>query len=118
MQIAGQGFDSLPAKRTHMQPAPHSHDLNMLSPRSVLIVSALCLNMFLVACDKNEPAVQAETPKSIEVISQDLVAVQSGNSVQKTAFTGTIRAVNQSSIQAQVSATATSVNAQVGQTVN
>ena len=74
--------------------------------------------MFLVACDKNEPAVQAETPKSIEVISQDLVAVQSGNSVQKTAFTGTIRAVNQSSIQAQVSATATSVNAQVGQSVN
>jgi len=37
--------------------------------------------------------------------------------VQKTAFTGTIRAVNQSSIQAQVTATATSVNAQVGQRV-
>ncbi|MEG2807412.1 MAG: efflux RND transporter periplasmic adaptor subunit, partial [Acinetobacter sp.] len=68
--------------------------------------------------DKNEPVQQAETPKSIEVIPQDLVAVQSGNSVQKTAFTGTIRAVNQSSIQAQVSATATSVNAQVGQTVS
>ena len=101
-----------------MQTAPHSHDLNMPSPRSILIMSALCLNMFLVACDKNEPVQQAETPKSIEVIPQDLVAVQSGNSVQKTAFTGTIRAVNQSSIQAQVSATATSVNAQVGQTVS
>ena len=37
--------------------------------------------------------------------------------MQKTAFTGTIRAVNQSSIQAQVTATATSVNAQVGQRV-
>ncbi|MEG2808686.1 MAG: efflux transporter periplasmic adaptor subunit, partial [Acinetobacter sp.] len=38
-----------------MQTAPHSHDLNMPSPRSILIMSALCLNMFLVACDKNEP---------------------------------------------------------------
>ncbi|MFX9570718.1 biotin/lipoyl-binding protein, partial [Acinetobacter baumannii] len=35
----------------------------------------------------------------------------------QTAFTGTIRAVQQSSIQAQVSATATSVNANVGQKV-
>lgn len=101
-----------------MQTAPHAHGLNMPSPRSILIMSALCLNMLLVACDKNEPVQQAETPKSIEVIPQDLIAVQSGNSVQKTAFTGTIRAVNQSSIQAQVSATATSVNAQVGQTVS
>ncbi len=66
-----------------MQTAQHSHDLNMPSPRSILIMSALCLNMFLVACDKNEPVQQAETPKSIEVIPQDLVAVQSGNSVQK-----------------------------------
>ena len=101
-----------------MQTAPHAHGLNMPSPRSILIMSALCLNMLLVACDKNEPVQQAETPTSIEVIPQDLIAVQSGNSVQKTAFTGTIRAVNQSSIQAQVSATATSVNAQVGQTVS
>lgn len=42
---------------------------------------------------------------------------KTGTSIQKSAFTGTIRAVNQSSIQAQVSATATSVNAQVGDNV-
>src|SRR5690606_10812964 len=67
-----------------MQTAPHAHGLNMPSPRSLLIMSALCLNMLLVACDKNEPVQQAETPTSIEVIPQDLIAVQSGNSVQKT----------------------------------
>lgn len=100
-----------------MQTAQHSHGFNLPFSRSAFIMGALCLNIFLVACDKKESVQQAETPQSIEVIPQDLVAVKSGNSVQKTAFTGTIRAVNQSSIQAQVSATATSVNAQVGQTV-
>ncbi|MGE8538986.1 MAG: efflux RND transporter periplasmic adaptor subunit [Acinetobacter sp.] len=101
-----------------MQTAPHAHTFNISCSRAVLIMSALCLNMLLVACNNNEAPPQAETPKSIEVIPQDLVAVKSGHSVQKTAFTGTIRAVNQSSIQAQVSATVTSVNAQVGQSVS
>lgn len=101
-----------------MQTAPHAHAFNISSSRAVLIMSALCLNMLLVACNNNEATPQAEIPKSIEVIPQDLVAVKSGHSMQKTAFTGTIRAVNQSSIQAQVSATATSVNAQVGQSVS
>src|SRR5690606_7702518 len=104
MQIARRGFDPQHAKRTHMQTAPHSHDLNMPSPRSILIMSALCLNMFLVACDKNEPAQQTETPKSFDVIPQHLVAVQSRNAVQKPASPGTIRAVNPWRIQAQVSA--------------
>ena len=93
------------------------HLLDMPSPRSVLMMSALCLNLLLLGCSQNESAPQATTPQTIELIPQDLVAVKAGNSVQKTAFTGTIRAVNQSSIQAQVTATATSVNAQVGQTV-
>ncbi|MFX8676994.1 biotin/lipoyl-binding protein, partial [Acinetobacter baumannii] len=53
----------------------------------------------------------------IELIPQDLIAVKEGALDSQTAFTGTIRAVQQSSIQAQVSATATNVTANVGQQV-
>ena len=97
--------------------AQHFHISKTSSSRSVLMMSALCLSLFLSGCNKNESTPQAESPKTIELIPQDLVAVKTGTSIQKSAFTGTIRAVNQSSIQAQVSATATSVNAQVGDNV-
>ena len=70
------------------------------------------------ACKKNEVKPSVETIKKIELIPQDLVLVQDGSAVAKTPFTGTLRAVNQSSIQAQITATATEVNAQVGQTVS
>src|SRR5690606_6819803 len=72
----------------------------------------------LSACSQQdaEPS-SAPTRQNIELIAQDLVAVKTGSAVQRTTFTGTIRAVNQSSIQAQVTATASSVNAQVGQRV-
>ena len=79
--------------------------------------SVLCLSM-LSACQKNEVEPSVETIKKIELIPQDLVLVQDGSAVAKTPFTGTLRAVNQSSIQAQITATATDVNAQVGQTVS
>lgn len=79
--------------------------------------SVLCLSM-LSACQKNEVKPSVETIKKIELIPQDLVLVQDGSAVAKTPFTGTLRAVNQSSIQAQITATATEVNAQVGQTVS
>ena len=79
--------------------------------------SVLCLSM-LSACQKNEVEPSVETIKKIELIPQDLVLVQDGSAVAKTPFTGTLRAVNQSSIQAQITATATEVNAQVGQTVS
>ena len=79
--------------------------------------SVLCLSM-LSACQKNEVEPSVETIKEIELIPQDLVLVQEGSAVAKTPFTGTLRAVNQSSIQAQITATATEVNAQVGQTVS
>ncbi len=59
----------------------------------------------------------ASEPKKIELIPQDLITVKEGSVATQTSFTGTIRAVQQSSIQAQVSATATSVNANVGQKV-
>ena len=79
--------------------------------------SVLCLSM-LSACQKNEVKPSVETIKKNELIPQDLVLVQDGSAVAKTPFTGTLRAVNQSSIQAQITATATEVNAQVGQTVS
>ncbi|MEZ2903153.1 efflux RND transporter periplasmic adaptor subunit [Acinetobacter terrestris] len=86
--------------------------------KQYLTCSTLCLSLLLGACQKDEIEAPAETTKKIELIQQDLVLVKNGVSVAKTAFTGTLRAVNQSSIQAQVTATATSVNAQVGQAVS
>lgn len=86
--------------------------------KSYLICSALCVSLLLGACQKNETEAPAETKQKIELIQQDLVTVKDGFSIAKTAFTGTLRAVNQSSIQAQVTATATAVNAQVGQAVS
>ncbi|TCH62424.1 efflux RND transporter periplasmic adaptor subunit [Acinetobacter sp. ANC 4862] len=83
-----------------------------------LTYSTLCLSLLLCACQKNEIEQPVQTTNKIELIQQDLVLVKDGVSVAKTAFTGTFRAVNQSSIQAQVTATATAVSAQVGQAVS
>ena len=80
-------------------------------------ISILCFSTLLVACQKNEPEQPSKNIKKIELIQQDLVPIQLGTSVNQTNFTGTIRAVNQSSIQAQETATATQVNAKVGQSV-
>jgi RND family efflux transporter MFP subunit len=80
-------------------------------------ICILSLSITLVACSKNETEPKIETSNKIELIQDDLISVKDGNAVQKSAFTGTIRAVNQSSIQAQVTATATTVNAEVGQNV-
>lgn len=82
-----------------------------------LTYSILCLSLVLSACQKEAPPAPAPTPNQVELIAQDLVAVQTGSLTDQAAFTGTIRAVNQSSIQAQVTATATQVNVQVGQRV-
>ncbi len=84
----------------------------------VFKISLICLSLGLGACHKNETAQPAESSNKIELIAQDLTPVQLGSSVTKTGFTGTIRAMNQSSIQAQVTATASAVSAQVGQHVN
>lgn len=86
--------------------------------KKYLTYSTLCLGLLLYACQKNETEQPVQTTNKIELIQQDLVLVKDGSSVAKTAFTGTLRAVNQSSIQAQVTATATAVNAQVGQAVS
>ena len=86
--------------------------------KKYLPYSTLCLSLLLCACQKNETEQPVQTTNKIELIQQDLVLVKDGFSVAKTAFTGTLRAVNQSSIQAQVTATATAVKAQVGQAVS
>ncbi|MFV5492213.1 efflux RND transporter periplasmic adaptor subunit [Acinetobacter sp. ASP199] len=102
-----------------MHPAQHTYFLKNNTHRSTFAMSLLCISLLLSACNKQETADPAppQNQNTVELIAQDLIAVKTGTAVQKTAFTGTIRAVNQSSIQAQVTATATSVNAQVGQRV-
>lgn len=92
-----------------MQSAQHSSHFFKLS--------LFCLSLTLAACQKDEKQETVKTQNKIELIQQDLVPIQQGSAVSKTAFTGTIRAVQQSSIQAQVTATATNVTAEVGQQV-
>lgn len=88
-----------------------------------LLLLGLCV--ILSACSKPESTQQTQTntatqskSSQIELIQQDLIPVQIGTATSKIPFSGTIRAINQSSIQTQVSATATQVNAQVGQKVD
>ena len=84
----------------------------------ILKLSPLCLCLLLSACQKQDEVTSpTSSTAKIELIAEDLVQFQEGPSIQRTAFTGTIRAVNQSSIQAQVTATATAVSVQVGQAV-
>ena len=96
--------------------------LNFKYLYSIKPLGTLSLCFMLVACNQTElpkenvPKQAAENNK-IELIQQDLVQIQTGSAVSKTPFSGTIRAINQSSVQAQVSATATHVSAQVGQKV-
>lgn len=100
-----------------MQFKSHNMLNKLCSSHFILFIGILSLNLSLSGCDKREPIQKQDTPQAIELIAQDLVAVKAGDSVQMAAFTGTIRAVNQSSIQAQVTATASNVNVQVGDKV-
>lgn len=80
-------------------------------------IGAIGLCILLSACQKTETENKTTVSEKIELIQQDLVTPQQGSAISKTAFTGTVRAVNQSSIQAQVTATATSVYVKVGDSV-
>lgn len=95
-----------------------THHIVLNTPLKMTL-SVLCLSLLLSACQKStetaEPQTQAKN--QLELIQQDVVKVEQGTAIQRSAFTGTIRAVNQSSIQAQVSATASSVNVNIGQHV-
>ena len=89
-----------------------------LTPSTFFKLSIISLCLILAACNQQETTqTSASAPVKIELIPQDLIAVKEGALDSQTAFTGTIRAVQQSSIQAQVSATATNVTANVGQQV-
>jgi len=100
-----------------MQSAQHSTYIPLKPQARLASIGLICLSLAFVGCQKSEPVATENPVAKVELIQQDLVRIQHGSSVSKTTFTGTIRAVNQSTIQAQVTATATSVNAQVGQTV-
>jgi|GEM_PF-100915 len=101
-----------------MRPAPRISHTSTRFRTPLLGFSTLCLCLLLTACQNSEPEQARSEAETIELIQDDVVAVQTGDSVSKTAFTGTIRAVQHSSIQAQVTATASAVNAQVGQRVS
>jgi len=89
-----------------------------LTPSTIFKLSIISLCLILAACNQQETnKTTASAPAKIELIPQDLIAVKEGALDSQTAFTGTIRAVQQSSIQAQVSATATTVTTNVGQQV-
>ncbi|AMW79560.1 efflux transporter periplasmic adaptor subunit [Acinetobacter sp. TGL-Y2] len=95
---------------------------NTRAPFKIIMptLAVLCLSLSLNACQKQKKQV-TEAPKSdqnIELIQQDIIQVKQGEAVSRAAFSGTIRAVNQSTIQAQVTATASAVNVQVGQNVS
>lgn len=95
---------------------------NTRAPFKIIMptLAVLCLSLSLNACQKQKEQV-TEAPKSdqkIELIQQDIIQVKQGEAVSRAAFSGTIRAVNQSTIQAQVTATASAVNVQVGQNVS
>ena len=100
-----------------MLPGQHTKKFKLNNHKQYLTVGLLCLSLHLTACQKNEIEKPVNTTTKIELIEKDLVSVKNGTSVAKSAFTGTLRAVNQSSIQAQVTATATQVYVQVGQSV-
>lgn len=90
------------------------------SPKIVFTsLAALSLCFSLTACQKEKVTTETQSKPSnkIELIQQDIIPVKQGQSVQKAAFSGTIKAVNQSSIQAQVTATASQINVQVGQNI-
>lgn len=81
---------------------------------------AVAFSFFSAGCSKeaeNTSLKPVETPKTLELIKADLVTVKTGSLTQSKAFTGTIQAIHQSSVQAQVSATVLQVNADVGQYV-
>lgn len=101
-----------------MQSAQHAKYMNQILMTRALKISLISVSIALAACQKSEPEKPKDEAAKVELIQQDLVAVKQGASVAKTNFTGTMRAVNQSSIQAQVTATAVSVSAQIGQHVN
>ncbi|WP_291370759.1 MULTISPECIES: efflux RND transporter periplasmic adaptor subunit [unclassified Acinetobacter] len=101
-----------------MLPGQHTKKSKLSDQSPYLTSSILCLSLLLTACQKDEIEQPVETKTKIELIQKDLVSVKDGTSIAKSAFTGTIRAVSQSSIQAQVTATATQVYVQVGQAVS
>ena len=101
-----------------MLPGQHTKKSKLSEQHPYLTGSILCLSLLLTACQKDEIEQPVETKTKIELIQKDLVSVKDGTSIAKSAFTGTIRAVSQSSIQAQVTATATQVYVQVGQAVS
>ncbi len=83
----------------------------------LITLSMLCLG--LIACQKpSEEKQPVQKPDAvIDLIANDVAPVKQDYLTQYTPFTGEIQAINQTSIQAQTSATVLSVNYDIGQMV-
>ena len=86
-----------------------------LTSASLFLWTSLALG--LVGCSADEPPLGPKSAPHIELIQADLVGIEYGQARQSTPFSGSIRAVQHSSVQAQVTATATQVHLDVGQQV-
>lgn len=92
----------------------------VFGPFYTVKITTLCLTFSLFGCHQQEQqsTVSTNKPQPIEMIQKDIIAVQTGAVRNKVSFSGTIRAVNQSSIQSRVSATVSQVHVQVGQQIS
>lgn len=92
-----------------------------LQIKTIAYAFTLSFPLFLLGCADKTPSTPVDTqPKTntIELVNADLAPVKVGSLTQSRTFTGTIQAVQQSSVQAQVSATAQQVLVDVGQFVD
>lgn len=85
--------------------------------QSRILALSISSCILLSACHQQPTPPPSTTEASIELIQQDLVPLNYGQAIDKTPFTGTIRAIKQSSLQSQISATATLVKAEIGDAV-
>lgn len=81
-------------------------------------IGVLSLSFVLSGCQKPVETAAEKKAQPIELIAADLIAIETGNTVEKVKFTGTLRSINQSNVQSQVSAIVNQVNVQVGETVS
>lgn len=103
------------ASQNHVQ---LHHKLYAIKVCNVFILSALALAILSACQPSSDASGTPSTPSNqVELIAQDLSPVTLGRLPQRFAFSGQIQAVQQTSIQSQVSATVTAVLLDVGQTV-
>ncbi|KAA8731866.1 efflux RND transporter periplasmic adaptor subunit [Acinetobacter qingfengensis] len=90
-----------------------------IKTRPLCLAVLYSMVIFLSACQKQQPDPQNHQAQqtALEIIPEDIIQVRSGYLQQFTAFTGSIDSAQQTSIQAQITATVIQVKTDVGKTV-